>query len=164
MGWSVLNDQRFLAPPEPVSAWPLTLYLLSMPERGRLPSGSVLGGGSHGGLLLHGSPVVRGRHRHLHRPHWQSENGNGNIGTRRAAEIPGREVRWTLSSARILHLFSELFVFSYMLGDVVGSPRCVSCELNKQTLFLEQFELPAEVEMSDVINIPHWEWLCFPGW
>ncbi|CAG07774.1 unnamed protein product, partial [Tetraodon nigroviridis] len=60
-------------------------------ERGRLPSGSVLGGCSHGGVLLHGSALVCGRHRHLHRPHRQSEDGNGNVGSWGAAQVSGSE-------------------------------------------------------------------------
>lgn len=77
----------------PEHAQPLTLCLFSVLERGRLPSGSVLGGRSAYCVLLHGSAVVRGRHSHLHRSHRLSEDGDGNIGSWRAAQVPGCEVR-----------------------------------------------------------------------
>lgn len=70
--------------------WP---SVLPGAERRRLPPGPVLGGRSHGGVLLHGSAVVRGCHGHLHRSHRQSEDGNRNLGSGRAAKVPGCEVR-----------------------------------------------------------------------
>ena len=98
------------------------LCLLSVPERGRLPSGSVLGGRSADRLLLHGSAVVRGRHRYLHRSHRQSEDGDGNIGSWRAAQVPGCEVgpvprviqRATLghSSKTVMLMGAVILVFS----------------------------------------------------
>lgn len=68
------------------------MCLWSVPERGRLPSGSVLGGHSAGGLLFHGPAVVRGCHCHLHRSHRLSENGDRDIGPWGAAQIPRCEV------------------------------------------------------------------------
>ena len=101
--------------------WPLTLCLLSIPERGRLPSGSVLGGRSPGGLLVHGPAVVRGCHRYLYRSHRQSEDGNWNIGSWRAAEVPGSEVRLL---QYVCKLYTEHFInrscftFSSLPGSI----------------------------------------------
>ena len=64
-----------------------------VPERVGLSPGPVPGGHPDGGLLLHGSAVVRGRHRHLHRSHRQPEDGDGDVGSWRAAQVPGCEVR-----------------------------------------------------------------------
>lgn len=75
----------------------LSSRLLS--ERSRLSLGSVLGGRPDDYLLFHGPAVVRGCHRHLHRPHWLPENGDSDVGPRGGAQIPGSQVRerscWT---------------------------------------------------------------------
>lgn len=90
--WRTIDKSPYKSDYNIVCAWTLTLCLLSEPERGGLPPGPVLGGRSHGGLLLHGPAVVRCRHRDFHRSHWQSEDGNGDLGARRAAQVPGCEV------------------------------------------------------------------------
>lgn len=101
----------------PYCAWLLTLCLLSEPERGRLPSGSILGGRPDDYLLLHGSAVVRGRHRHLHRSHRQSEDGDRNIGPWRAAEVPGCEVRLLKSANHKLSTLLQDSVVNFSPGS-----------------------------------------------
>lgn len=81
------------------SAWEfLHSLFLSLSERGRLSPGPFLGGHPHYHLLFHGSALVRGRDRHLHRPHRLAEDGDPDFGPRRAAQIPWREVGQSVCS------------------------------------------------------------------
>lgn len=70
-------------------------------ESSGLPPGPVLGGHPHGRLLLHGAALVRGSHRHLHRPHRQLEDGDRDQRPGGAAPVPGCQVRkaWPCSSS-----------------------------------------------------------------
>lgn len=61
-------------------------------ERLWLSPGSVLGGHPNGHLLLHGSAMVRRRHRHLHCPHRLAEDGERVERSRRAASVPRGQV------------------------------------------------------------------------
>lgn len=78
------------------------------PERCRLSPGPLLGGHPHDDLLFHGPPVVRGRHRHLHRPHRLAENGDADVGAGRAAQIPRRQASHR-STSLDFGFFSPLF-------------------------------------------------------
>lgn len=107
------------------------MVCLSVAERSRLPPGPVLGGGPHGGLLLHGPALVRGRHRHLHRTHRQSEDGNGDVGSRGAAQVLGREVR-PQPRARFSALFSsgQTFLYFWFSRLFLDAPqRRLMCQL-----------------------------------
>lgn len=67
-------------------------FLFSSSERGRLSLGPFLGGHPHDDLLFHGPSLVRGCYRHLHCAHRLTEDGDADVGTRRAAQIPWCEV------------------------------------------------------------------------
>lgn len=71
--------------------WFAVRISLSSERRGLSP-GSVPGGRADDHLLLHGPAVVRGGHRHLHRPHRLAENGDPDVGARGDAQILGRQV------------------------------------------------------------------------
>ena len=77
--------------------------VLVLAERGWLSPGPVLGSRPDDRVLLHGTAVVRGGHRDLHRPHRQSEDGDGDVGARGAAQVPGCEVGPTPSFYGFIH-------------------------------------------------------------
>lgn len=64
----------------------------SSSERGRLSLGPFLGGHPHDDLLFYGPSLVRGCYRYLHCAHRLTEDGDADVGTRRAAQIPWCEV------------------------------------------------------------------------
>lgn len=68
------------------------LFSFLLAERGRLSLGPFLGGHPHGDLLFHGSALVRGRYRHLHRAHRLAEDGDPDFSPWRAAQVPWSEV------------------------------------------------------------------------
>jgi len=81
------SSTRCVAPPPPDPPG------CCVAESSGLPPGPVLGGHPDGRLLLHGAALVRGGHRHLHRPHRQLEDGDGDQRPGGAAPVPGRQVR-----------------------------------------------------------------------
>lgn len=69
----------------------MVLFPLSV-ERSWISPGSLLGGHSHGGVLLHGSPMVCGCHCHLHCSHRQLEDGDRDFCTWRTTKVFRSEV------------------------------------------------------------------------
>lgn len=69
-------------------------FLLSLcPAEGRwLPSGPVLGRHPHGSVLFHRATLVRGCHGHLHRPHRQPQDGDGDQRPWGTAPVSGGQV------------------------------------------------------------------------
>lgn len=86
-----LDPEKLPTKKWPVSAAELLTNAFLLSERGRLSLGPVLGGHPDDYLLVHGPALVRGCHRHLHRPHRLSENGDADVGPRGTAEIPRSE-------------------------------------------------------------------------
>lgn len=70
----------------------LCLFCL-LSERCRLSPGPLLGCHSDDRLLLHGSAVVCGSYCHLHRSHRLPENGDPDVSSWGAAQVPGGQVK-----------------------------------------------------------------------
>lgn len=87
-------------------------------ERSRVSLGPVLGGRPDDNLLFYGSAMVRGCYRHLHRPHWLSENGDRDVSPRGTTQIPGCQVCqqdcW-IQYVRVLLAFDCSYFHSHVL-------------------------------------------------
>ncbi len=75
------------------------IFLSLSTEGSRVSPGPVLGLHSLDRVFVHGSAVVRGGDRHLHRTHRLHQDGNWDLSTRGTAQVPWSPVRGKVQNA-----------------------------------------------------------------
>lgn len=132
------------------------LSLSPCAERLWLPLGPVLGGCPDGGVLLHGSAVVRSCYRHLHRTHRLSEDGERVQRPWRAAAVPRSEVR-----ASCLCLCESFSTVTCILNNVLWFFICREQRLTGILVFVLT---GLSVFLAPVLQVNHGHMPLFPFW